>query len=137
VNWENETIENIIGGKSSDNISLLKLFLTDYSKKFNKTSLNASCWNCIRDYHKEWINSIKEMENTCKYRLYKKFEGISLGFGSSVCVNNANITDELAQELIKNRGTHLFASLPTQEETIVEPTTDAPQLKKQRRKKQQ
>lgn len=137
MNWENQSIENIIGGKTPDNVPLLKLFLTDYSAKFNQSNLNASCHNCIKEYHDKWINSIKEMENTCQYRLLKKFEGITLGFGSSVCINNGNITDELAEQLLATRGAHLFASIPTKKETIVEPTTDAPEPKRKRRTKKQ
>lgn len=128
--WENESIENIIGGKTSDGVSLLKLFLTDYSNKFNQSNLCATCSNLIAEYHRNWINNLKEMENTSKYRLHLAYEGIPLEFGSSIYVNNANITDEYGAIIFKNRGSKPFSKFPTINESM-----DEPKLKASRRAK--
>jgi hypothetical protein len=70
--------------------------------------------------------------NNSQYRLKEKYNGIQISVGSNIFLNNSNITDELAQELIKNRGSHFFDKMP---ETIVN-LTDAPKLKRTRTKKQ-
>ena len=41
------------------------------------------------------------MENNSQYRLKEKYNGLSLNDNSSVMVNNRNITDEYAVELLK------------------------------------
>jgi hypothetical protein len=70
--------------------------------------------------------------NNSQYRLKEKYNGIQISVGSNIFLNNSNITDELAQELIKNRGSHFFDKMP---EPIVN-LTDAPKLKRTRTKKQ-
>ena len=79
-----------------------------------------------------------EKSNTCEYKLHEKYNNIPLGFGSSVYVNNGNITNEYAEILLKNRGASLFASVPTTKEvekiTIVEPANE-PRTKGTRKKK--
>lgn len=41
------------------------------------------------------------MENTCKYKLKAKYNGLPLAFGSQVYVTNNNITDEYAEKLLE------------------------------------
>ena len=69
------------------------------------------------------------MENTSKYILKKKYEGISLNDTSSVMVNNRNITDEYAQELLlRFKAEEIFEAYPKVEEIIVK---DAEIIKEQ------
>ena len=42
------------------------------------------------------------MKNNSQYRLKEKYNGIPLNFGSPILVNNSNLTDEYALELLKN-----------------------------------
>jgi hypothetical protein len=76
-------------------------FLKDYSQTFNENNLNPSCEKCLERYFNNFKN-LNKMENTCKYRLHAKYNGIQLDFGSNIFVTNDNITDKLAKELIKN-----------------------------------
>jgi hypothetical protein len=94
-------VELIIGGKTSDNIPFLKLFLIDYKNEFSVETVNASCQKCIVAYHREFIKKYTTMENTSNYKLHKKREGLQLEFGGSLFITNENITDRYAEKLIK------------------------------------
>ena len=138
MKWEEITVETIIGGKFPDGSRYLKQFLTEYAAMFNVQNLCASCNNLISEYHKKYIIKIMEKSNDCQYRLLEKYNNISLGFGSSVYVNNGNITDAYGEILFKNRGASIFSQLPTKKinaiETIVEPAQT--ETKRKRTKKQ-
>lgn len=100
-NWSDFSVELIIGGKTSDNIPYLKLFLQDYKSLFGVETVNAACQKCIYQYHKDLIRKINPMENKSQYLLHKKREGVQLEFGGSVFVTNENITDGYAEKLAK------------------------------------
>jgi hypothetical protein len=124
--WEEYSLESIIGGKSSDGVSFLKLFLIDYSKLFHTTTLNAGCQKCIKDYLTNYKNKINKMENpnTSQYRLKQKYNNIPLEFGSNIFVNNNNITDEYAEKLLERYSVEkIFDVYPQPTENIVEETT--------------
>ncbi|WP_396195929.1 hypothetical protein [Flavobacterium sp.] len=99
--WHEMNVESIIGGKTSDNVSLLKLFLIDYKLEFFVETVNAACQKCIVSYHKEFIKKYRKMENKSQYLLHKKREGLQLEFGGSLLITNENITDRYAEKLIK------------------------------------
>lgn len=101
LNWSEMNIEKVISGKTADNTSYLELFLQDYSKEFNNTTLNASCKSCLKDYLRKYKLKFNSMENDSNYVLHEKRQGLPLGFGSSVFVTNSNITDKYALTLIK------------------------------------
>jgi len=94
-------VESIIGGETSDNVSLLKLFLIDYKSEFFVETVNASCHKCIVNYHNEFIKKYRKMENKSQYLLHKKREGLQLEFGGALLITNENITDRYAEKLIK------------------------------------
>ena len=85
------------------------------------------------------------MENKSQYRLHPKREGLQLGFGSSIFVNNKNITDDYAEKLIKKYSKlrpdfaleYLFSHYPKEvaktevKDEILEPT----EVKKPRKKR--
>lgn len=100
MQWHTMKLETIIGGKTADNISYLKLFLIDYKNEFHVQNVNASCKKCINSYHTEFIKKYNKMENVSKYKLLPKREGLQLEFGSSIFVSNRNLTDEYAEILI-------------------------------------
>lgn len=99
--WHEINVESIIGGKTSDNVSLLKLFLIDYKREFSVETVNAACPKCIVSYHREFITKYRKMENQSQYTLHKKREGLQLEFGGSLLITNQNITDRYAEKLIK------------------------------------
>lgn len=103
--------------KTPDGVKYLELFLKDYANLFDKKNLNASCAKCIRDYHKQYIQKFQIMDNKCDYVLKAKYVGIRLKQGSSIFVNNSNITNKMGAELLKNKGTHLFDKFPKVEKT--------------------
>lgn len=125
--WELYNLENIIGGKTTDNIPLLKLFLQDYSKLFHTTTLNVSCQKCLQDYLTNYKNKINKMENpnTSNYRLKQKYNNIPLEFGSNIFVNNNNITDEYAEKLLERYDAEkIFDVYPQPTENVVDETTN-------------
>lgn len=81
------------------------------------------------------------MENTCKYKLHPKYEGIQLEPMGNVFVTNANLTDEMGAKLLKRRGEKIFVKFPKVEEKkeatakIVEPAELAAKPKRKSRKK--
>lgn len=99
--WYEMNVDLIIGGKTADNVPYLKLFLLDYKQEFSVETVNASCQKCIVQYHKDFINKFRKMENTSKYKLLAKREGLQLEFGGSTFVTNENITDRYAEKLVK------------------------------------
>jgi hypothetical protein len=131
VNWCETNIDTIIGGTAPDGVSYKKMFLSDYAKEFKQTNL-GTCTNCIADYLTKWKIRMATNSNNSQYRLKEKYNGIQIAVGSNIFLNNSNITDELAKELIQNRGSHFFDKMP---EPIVN-LTDAPKLKRTRTKKQ-
>lgn len=142
-NWLDYKIESIVGGKSADGASLLELFLKDYAREFNITTLNASCKKCLNNYLQNYKSKFRKMDSNCKYILHKKREGIQLEFGSSVFVNNNNITDEYAKKLIrkfeKAKGAsfcmdYLFSKYPKEEIKEIEVVSEEVKLIKKTRK---
>ena len=99
-NWEDYDIEKIIGGVALDGTRLLKLFLIDYTTMFDEV-VNPSCSKCMGNYLSKFKLKIYEMQNNSQYRLKEKYNGIPLNFGSAILVNNSNLTDEYALELLK------------------------------------
>jgi len=99
--WTKIDTNTIIGGIAPDGSMYLKSFLIDYKTEFSVEVVNASCPKCIKDYHNEFIKKYGNMENNSQYRLHPKREGLQLEFGSSIFVNNKNITDDYAEKLIK------------------------------------
>lgn len=145
-NWNDYSLQNIIGGKSADGVSLLGLFLKDYSKEFNTKTLNASCRSCISTYLKNYKSKFRQMDNKCDYVLHKKREGLQLDFGSNIFVNNNNITNDRALKLIKRykkaQGdkfelSYLFEAYPKEEVKEIIVTLEEPkeQPKKKRTRK--
>ena len=78
------------------------------------------------------------MENNSQYRLKEKYNGLSLKFGSQILVNNRNITDEYALELLERfEAKTIFDIFPIVElqETTVQPTeTVKPKAKRTSKK---
>lgn len=99
--WLDKSIEYVIGGKSSDNVRYLKTFLADYVKEFGGTP-NAGCSKCVKDYltkYKKKLGSMSKATTNCDYTLKSKYEGLQIGLTGRT-VNNRNITNELAEELL-------------------------------------
>ena len=115
-------LDIIISGKTANDVSFLKLFLIDYKKEFNVETVNPSCETCLKSYHNDFIKKYQKMENTSNYELHKKRENLILKFGSNIRVNNSNITDKYAKQLIENYKNnpnftmdYLFSKYPKEE----------------------
>ena len=151
MQWHKINIGTIIGGKTSDGVPYLKLFLIDYKQEFNVDVVNPSCERCLKNYHNKFIKKYDTMENTSQYKLHKKREGLILKFGSAIIVTNKNITDTYAETLIErftkvfeNKGQefsldYLFETYPKEvvkaTETQVETETKTVTKPKRTRKK--
>ena len=126
--WLNIELSNLITGYDSNGVRFLSQFLQDYTLVFSE-SVNAGCNKCLSNYLLKYKLKFQVMENTSKYILKKKYEGISLNDTSSVMVNNRNITDEYAQELLlRFKAEEIFEAYPKVEEIIVK---DAEIIKEQ------
>lgn len=128
-NWEGMNIGQIISGKTADNTPYLQLFLQDYSREFNNTTLNASCKSCLSDYLRKYKLKFRNMDNNSDYVLHEKRQGLPLGFGSSIFVTNNNMTDTYAEKLVEKykkaqgdsfKMDFLFSKYPIQEVKEVE-----------------
>jgi hypothetical protein len=94
-------------------VRYLELFLQEYTSIF-KEKVNPACPKCLTEYLTRYKNHYKVMANTSDYRLHAKYENIPLEFGSPILVNNGNITNEYAQQLLLHKnGERYFAQIPT------------------------
>lgn len=141
MQWHKIDTGTIVSGVDVNGVPYLKQFLIDYKQEFNVEVVNAACQKCIKNYHIEFIKKYGNMENTSNYRLHKKREGLPLEFGSSIRVNNKNITDDYAKKLIKRfkavnekfELSDLFDKYP-QEVAETQPATDKPKRKRRTNK---
>lgn len=132
-NWEGYDIGQIIGGVSPDGTRFLKLFLQDYTALFSEV-VNPSCSKCLNNYLQKYKSKKFEMQNTSQYRLKEKYNGLPLNFGSAVLVNNSNLTDEYALELLQRfEAETIFDVFPIVEiQNTVEPTATVSKSKRKR-----
>jgi len=118
--WLSIQKETIFTGKDEKGNRYLSRFLSDYKKAFNLEDINAGCKKCLDEYYKKMTKHLREMSKSNKnpqnsgYVLKAKYNGIPLKFGSPILVTNANITDEMAKDLLKNhkKGEDLFEKIP-------------------------
>jgi len=114
-NWEDFNLSDIIGGVTVDGVRYLKLFLIDYTSIFSEV-VNPSCSKCLNNYLHKYKTKFKKMESNSQYILKEKYQGIPLNDTSSIMVNNRNITDAYAKELLKRFPVaDIFEKYPTEE----------------------
>lgn len=112
MDFKSMDIGTIIDGVGGDGVRYLETFLKEYTSLFSET-VNPGCTKCLTQYLDKYKNHFKAMENTSKYRLHPKYEGIPLEFGSPILVNNGNITDEYAEKLlVQDNGVRYFEKMP-------------------------
>lgn len=119
MDWSKLDKETIFKGNDAKGNRYLSQFLSDYQNTFNPESINAGCERCLEDYYNKMIkhlNMSNKNSNTKNsgYLLKPKYEGIPMAFGSRKFVYNHTLTDEIAQEMIKNhpKGKALFQNIP-------------------------
>ena len=130
-------VNTIIGGVAPDGVLYLKTFLIDYKTEFNVTNVNPSCTKCLVNYHNEFIKKYNIMNNS-DYVLKKKREGLPLHFGSSIRVNNGNITNEYALKLMERfEPEYLFDKFPKQDpkQEVTDTEEKQPYVNKKKRNK--
>jgi hypothetical protein len=119
--WNKYQASEVRTGMDSNGNRLVSSFAKDYNSIFNF----ELCPNCkgFEEKFKKFLKKTKIMaeKKASQYVLKKMYSNIPLEFGSSVFVNNENMTDAYGLKLLKNhpRGLDLFDSVPnTQKETI-------------------
>lgn len=119
MNWLELDKETIFKGKDGNGNRYLSQFLSDYQKQFNPDHINAGCKRCLDDYYTKFVKHLTMSKNETKsknsgYILKPKYEGIPMKFGSRKLVYSHNITDEIAEEMIKShpKGKELFQNIP-------------------------
>lgn len=114
--WRNIDKDAIFTGKDENGNRYLSQFLQEYKQVFAREEINAGCKKCLDSYYEKLIKYLTKMgqKKPSNYKLKEKYNGISLGFGSSTIVSNRNITDKLAEKLLKDhpRGADLFEKMP-------------------------
>jgi len=114
MEFQNMDINTIATGATADGVRYLQLFLSEYRSIFSE-AVNPSCNKCLNNYLTKYKNYImsKTNQNTSGYVLKAKYENMPLEFGSSILVNNTNITEEYALKLLEqDEGERFFASIP-------------------------
>jgi hypothetical protein len=120
MDWTKIELSNLITGYDSNGVRFLSLFLKEYTQEFSE-SVNAGCNKCIAEYLTKYKLKFKVMENKSDYILKKKYEGLSLNDHSSVMVNNDNITNDYAKELLKRFSAEtIFDVFPKKEKENIE-----------------
>ncbi|MFL9845455.1 hypothetical protein [Flavobacterium rhizosphaerae] len=133
MDFKSMDIRTLTRSVTGEGVRYLEIFLREYTALF-PGPVNPSCNKCLNEYLTKYKKHYSTMANTCKYRLHAKYENIPLGFGSSILVNNANITNEYAQKLLnKPNGQRFFAVIP-EEESATQEITDHPEKKGKIRK---
>lgn len=102
----------VMNGVNSDGVRYLELFLKEYTSVF-KEAVNPGCSKCITTYLNKYKMKKSENKNNSGFRLHAKYENIPLEFGSPILVNNQNITEEYAQQLLnRENGKRYFEVIP-------------------------
>lgn len=112
-NWKAIGKDKILKGNDEFGNPYRSQFLKDYHARFGGHT-ETLCERCVAQQIDKYFNT-KTMSNVkSAYRLKSKYEGISLGFGSTVRVTNATLTDAIAKKLINNHnlGEALFDVVP-------------------------
>ncbi|MNK21301.1 hypothetical protein D3C87_395550 [compost metagenome] len=105
-------IATVTHSVTGSGVRYLELFLKEYTSIF-KEKVNPACPKCLTEYLTRYKNHYKVMANTSDYRLHAKYENIPLEFGSPILINNGNITNEYAQQLLLHKnGERYFAQMP-------------------------
>jgi len=107
------------------------LLIQYYSQEFNDDKdLCATCRHKIQRYYNSLQSKFNQKsDKMSKFSLKKDTGSIPMTFGSSKFISNANITDELAIEFLKNNPNRsiVFETLPDNwEELIAEGDQEAP-----------
>lgn len=115
--WVEIDMDVIFDGNDEDGNRYRTQFLKDYRDIFQPEEINAGCRRCLKDYYFKLIKFQETMSKDKKksgYVLKLKYQGIPLKFGSRIFVTNANMTDKIGKELLKNhpRGAMLFDKIP-------------------------
>jgi len=123
--WLKYKAEEVLTDKDKNGNRLISSFASDYKRVFNQ-DVCPSCKDFKIKFQK-FIKQIQIMKNQDKknsgFVLKKMYQNIPLGFGSSVYVNNDNMTDEYGAELLENhpRGEELFSHIPEEKEEVILP----------------
>ena len=115
--WSKYQAAEVRTGTDQNGNRLLVSFARDYKEVFGVDI----CPNCNGFNQKfiNFLNKTKPMSEKKKsgYVLKKTYQNIPLEFGSSVFVNNENMTDEYGAKLLKShpKGEGLFDILPAKD----------------------
>lgn len=125
-------IATVTRSVTGSGVRYLELFLKEYTSIF-KERVNPACPKCLTEYLTRYKNHYKAMANTSHYRLHAKYENIPLEFGSPILVNNSNITNEYAQQLLLHKnGERYFAQIPLPPAPEQKPVTKKPKQDKKK-----
>lgn len=114
--WGKYKADEVLTGTDANGNRLISAFAKDYKRVFNQ-DICPTCKD-FKDKFQKFLKKIQDMSNSDKkntgFVLKKMYENIPLKFGSAIYVNNQNLTDDYAKELINNhpRGKELFDIIP-------------------------
>ncbi len=123
-NWGKYKAEEVLTETDKNGNRLISAFAKDYKTVFNQ-DICPACKD-FKEKFQKYLKKIQDMSNSNKknsgFVLKKMYENIPLKFGSAIYVNNQNLTDDYAKELINNhpRGKDLFDIIPDNVEDLSE-----------------
>ena len=115
-NWGKYKAEEVLTETDKNGNRLISAFAKDYKTVFNQ-DICPTCKD-FKEKFQKYLKKIQDMSNSDKknsgFVLKKMYENIPLKFGSAIYVNNQNLTDDYAKELISShpRGEELFDIIP-------------------------
>lgn len=119
--WDKYQAVEVRTGTDQDGNRLIISFARDYKEVFG-SDICPNCNGFDRKFN-NFLNKTKLMteKKKSRYVLKKMYQNIPLEFGSSLFLNNENMTDEYGAKLLKNhpRGKDLFDFLPTKDANTV------------------
>jgi hypothetical protein len=104
MNWHDFDIATVRSGKTPEGVRYLELFLKDYTAAFGG-KVNPTCPKCLSRYLSKYKSKFpKDMKKVTtngggNFLLKTKYEGLQIAL-TGVTVNNRNITDEMANDLM-------------------------------------
>lgn len=133
MNWDQIAKVTVFEGKDENGNRYLPQFIADYRKIHTGSEpINIGCERCLENYFTKYLNYLKtikkmkpETKTTAKLKLM--YQGIKLKFGDKKHINNLNMTQAEAEELLAKhpKGAGLFDVLPTVKERADKDLTKA------------
>lgn len=133
MDWDKIAKVTVFEGIDENGNRYLPQFIADYRKIHTGSEpIIIGCERCLENYYRKYIQYLKtinKMKNTSTTtaKLKLMYQGVKLKFGAKKHINNANMTQAEAEELLAKhpKGAGLFDILPIVKERADKDLTKA------------